>query len=196
MAPERVRCSWPGEDPLYCAYHDEEWGVPERDDDRLFEKLILDGFQAGLSWITILRKRDNFRRAFDGFDAKKISRYGAPKLAALMKDEGIIRNRAKVYGTVKNAQAFLALQDELGSFSDFLWGFVDGKPRHNAWKRRQQVPAQTPQSEAMSKALRGRGFTFVGPTICYAFMQAVGMVNDHVVDCFRYAPLAKVSRRA
>ncbi len=186
---ELIRCPWPGTDPVYCAYHDDEWGVPEWDDERLFEKLILDGFQAGLSWITILRRRDSFRRAFEGFDPQRIARFGPPKLAALMKDPGIIRNRAKVYGSVKSAQAYLTLLEEEGSFSRYLWAFVDGKPQQP--KRKGNIPATSPESEAMSKALKKRGFTFVGPTICYAFMQAVGMVNDHLVTCFRHAPLAK-----
>jgi DNA-3-methyladenine glycosylase I len=193
---ERVRCPWPGEDPLYCAYHDDEWGVPEWDEEALFEKLLLDGFQAGLSWITILRKRDAFRRAFEGFDPAKVARFTPKKLAALMADDGIIRNRAKVHGSVKNAQAYLALREQEGSFARFLWGFVGGAPLQNRWKERGQVPAQTRESLAMSRALKERGFTFVGPTICYAFMQAVGMVNDHLVSCFRYSQLASPSSKA
>ena len=179
------RCPWPGEDPLYVAYHDTEWGVPEWDARALFEKLLLDGFQAGLSWITILRKRDNFRRAFDGFDPARIVRYTPAKLERLMNDAGIVRNRAKIEGSVANARAYLTLESESG-FAPFLWQFVDGKPKLNRFRRRQQVPAKTPESRAMSKALRARGFTFVGPTICYAFMQAVGMVNDHLTTCFRH----------
>jgi DNA-3-methyladenine glycosylase I len=182
----RVRCAWPGEDPLYVAYHDDEWGVPERDPRALFEKLVLDGFQAGLSWITILRKRDRFRLVFDGFQPEEIARYGPEKIAALMADAGIVRNRAKVSGAVQSAKAWLALRDEGIDFSTFLWDFVDGAPRQHRFRTSRQVPAETAESLAMSKALKARGFTFVGPTICYAFMQAVGMVDDHLVDCFRH----------
>lgn len=177
-----ARCGWPGTDPVYVAYHDHEWGVPEWDDRALFEKLILDGFQAGLSWITILRRRDNFRRAFDGFDPEAIARYDEAKIAALMADPGIIRNRAKVTSTVGNARAYLALQEQEG-FANYLWKFVDGRPVRNRFRRREDIPAETPLSQAISKDLMQRGFRFVGPTIIYAFMQAVGMVNDHVVDC-------------
>lgn len=182
---EPRRCGWVSDDPIYRAYHDEEWGVPVRDDRRLFEMLILEGAQAGLSWITVLRRREGYRRAFDGFDAGKVARYDEAKIASLLLDPGIIRNRAKVEATVRNARAFLAIQ-ETGSFSDFLWAFVDGEPRRNAWASLAEVPAETAEARAMSKALKARGFGFVGPTICYAFMQAVGMVNDHVVGCFRY----------
>lgn len=188
------RCAWCGEDPLYVNYHDSEWGVPLYDSRALFEKLILDGFQAGLSWITILRKRNNFIKAFDNFDPKVIATYQKRELSILLKDEGIVRNRQKIEGTVINARLYLELEAE-GSFSEFLWDFVGGKPIQNSWKTLKELPAQTPESEAMSKALRKRGFKFVGPTICYAFMQAVGMVNDHVVGCFRYREI-KGRRRA
>lgn len=181
----KKRCVWPGEDPLYVAYHDEEWGVPEYDDRALFEKLLLDGFQAGLSWITILRKRDAFRKAFDGFEPSIIARYNAKKLASLMQNEGIIRNRAKIEGSVASAQAYLALQEEMG-FANYLWDFFDGKPRHNRFKDRGKIPAETPLSLKISKDLKARGFKFCGPTIVYAFCQAVGMVNDHVVTCWRH----------
>ena len=180
------RCPWPGEDPLYLAYHDEEWGVPERDDRALFEKIILDGFQAGLSWITILRKRDNFRKAFDGFDPERIARYTDDDTARLMADSGIVRNRAKIQGTIKSAGAYLDIQESGQSFADFLWQFTDGRQRINHWTSMADVPAETPKSKAMSKALKAKGFTFCGPTICYAFMQAVGMVDDHLTTCFRH----------
>ena len=187
MTDERkIRCSWPGEDPLYIAYHDEEWGVPVSDDQALFEKLILDGFQAGLAWITILRKRDNFLAAFDGFQPEIIAGYGPEKIASLMADAGIVRNRAKIEATVASARAWLELREQDGSFSDFLWGFVGGAPIVNRWRSHDEIPAETADSKAMSKALKARGFRFCGPTICYAFMQAVGMVNDHTLDCFRH----------
>ena len=189
------RCPWPGEDPIYLAYHDDEWGVPERDDRALFEKLLLDGFQAGLSWITILRKRDNFRRAFDGFDPEKIARYTPARLERLMQDAGIVRNRAKIEGAVESARAYLQLRAEGLSFSEFLWGFVGGKTRLNQVATTRDVLTESPESEAMSKALRERGFRFVGPTICYAFMQAVGMVDDHLVTCFRHGLSGKRRRR-
>jgi DNA-3-methyladenine glycosylase I len=182
----KIRCQWVGEDPLYLAYHDEEWGVPVYDDQQLFAKLILDGAQAGLSWITILRKQANYYEAFDGFDPAKMAAYDDAKFAELMNNPGIVRNRQKIRAAIQNARAYLKLRDEGGSFSDFLWRFVDGRPRQNVWRTLAELPAKTPQSEAMSKGLKKRGFSFVGPTICYAFMQAVGMVNDHVVDCFRY----------
>ena len=181
-----TRCTWPGDDPLYVAYHDQEWGVPVRDDRALFEKLILDGFQAGLSWITILRKRDNFIRVFDGFEPDIIAGYGDAKIAALMADAGIVRNKAKIVGTVRNARGYLAIMEKEGGFSDFLWQFVGGSPTRNTWASMRDVPAETAESKAMSKALKAYDFTFVGPTICYAFMQAVGMVNDHTTDCFRH----------
>lgn len=188
--PEIIRCPWCGDDPLYVQYHDEEWGVPEYDDRQLLAKLILDGAQAGLSWITILRKRDNYWQAFDGFDPEKIARYDEAKIAELLQDPGIVRNRLKVESAVKNARGYLRIMEERGSFSDFLWQFVDGEPRQNAWQSLDEIPAQTAESAAMGKALKQYGFNFVGPTICYAFMQAVGMVNDHLVDCFRYGEVS------
>ena len=184
----RTRCGWATSDPLYISYHDEEWGVPLHDDRRLFEMLILEGAQAGLSWIAILRRREGYRRAFDGFDPEKIARYGAEKTAALLADPGIIRNRAKVAAAVTNARAFLAVREETGSFDHFLWDLVGGQPIQNRW-RATQVPAETAESKKMSQELKQRGFTFIGPTICYAFMQAVGMVNDHLVTCFRHRDL-------
>jgi DNA-3-methyladenine glycosylase I len=188
VAPDGLRrCPWPGEDPLYLAYHDTEWGVPEWDDRALFEKLLLDGFQAGLSWLTILRKRENFRRAFDGFQAERIARWRPARIERLMKDAGIIRNRAKIEGSVKNARGYLALREREGDFARFLWGFVGGEPRIHHRRSIREVPAETAESQAMSRALREAGFTFVGPTICYAFMQAVGMVDDHLVHCFRHS---------
>ena len=190
-ADDRARCAWVGTDPLYRAYHDLEWGVPLHDDRRLFELLCLEGAQAGLSWITILRKRGNYRRAFDHFDPKKIAAYRAAKIRTLLADPGIVRNRLKVEGVVRNARAYLALRAELGSFDGFLWSFVGGEPRQNARQRMKDVPPRTPESDALSRALQKRGFTFVGSTICYAFMQAAGLVNDHVVDCFRHAELAR-----
>jgi DNA-3-methyladenine glycosylase I len=192
---EKIRCPWCGEDPLYIEYHDEEWGVPVYDDQQLFAKLILDGAQAGLSWITILRKRDNYYAAFDQFDPVRIAAYDEAKYTELMNNPGIVRNRQKIRAAIKNAQAYLAIQEELGSFSDYLWSFVGGQPIQNEWKTLADFPAKTPESAAMSKALKKRGFSFVGPTICYAFMQAVGMVNDHVVDCFRYAQVREMTRR-
>jgi DNA-3-methyladenine glycosylase I len=180
------RCPWPKLDPLYVAYHDEEWGVPERDDRALYEKLILDGFQAGLSWITILRKRDNFRRAFDDFQPEKIARYTPKKVERLMQDAGIIRNRAKIEGTVKSARAWLDIMEQGPGFSNLLWDFVGGEPKVNRFRSVKQVPAETAISRAMSKELGSRGFKFCGPTIVYAFMQAVGMVNDHLLTCHRH----------
>jgi DNA-3-methyladenine glycosylase I len=190
------RCHWPGEDPLYVAYHDEEWGVPEYDDRALFEKLILDGFQAGLSWITILRKRDNFRKAFDGFRPEIIAKYDKRKIEALMQDAGIVRNRAKIEGTVKSAQAYLDIMKNGPGFSKLLWSFVDGKPKNSAVKTRGKIPTESAESRAMSKELIGRGFKFVGPTIVYAFMQATGMVNDHLVTCHRHATVGKARKPA
>lgn len=180
------RCWWPGHDPLYVAYHDTDWGVPERDDRALFEKLVLDGFQAGLSWITILRKRENFRAAFDGFRPEIIVRYGPEKIEALMQDAGIVRNRGKIVGTVASARVYLDLMEKGPGFSPYLWDFVDGTPIQNRFAHRDEVPAETRISQAISKDLKSRGFTFCGPTIVYAFMQAVGMVNDHLVGCFRH----------
>jgi DNA-3-methyladenine glycosylase I len=184
------RCPWAGEDALYVAYHDTEWGVPEFDDRALFEKLLLDGFQAGLSWITILRKRENFRRAFDQFDPHKIARYKPKKIEALMQDAGIVRNRAKIEGAVQSARSWLDLMEKEEGFSQFLWAFLDGRPKDNRFRSRAQVPTETEISRQMSKALAARGFKFCGPTIVYAFMQAVGMVNDHLVTCHRHAACA------
>jgi len=186
MPREKTRCTWPGSDPLMLAYHDEEWGTPLHDDRLLFEFLILEGAQAGLSWRTILNKRENYRRAFDRFDAKKIARYDARKKKQLLADAGIIRNRLKIDATIDNAKAFLEAQDEFGSFDSYIWRFVEGKPIRNEFRALKEIPASTKQSDAMSKDLKKRGFRFVGSTICYAFMQATGMVNDHMVDCFRY----------
>lgn len=191
----KKRCSWTGADPLYIEYHDNEWGVPEHNDRKLFEMLILEGAQAGLSWITILRKRENYRKAFDNFDAQKIARYDANKIRELLDNEGIVRNKLKINAAIENARAFLAVQKEFGSFDAYIWQFVDARPIQNSRRDLQEVPAKTAESEAMSKDLLKRGFRFVGPTICYAFMQAVGMVNDHVVDCFRYPELAKIVRK-
>ncbi len=181
-----TRCSWAGDDPLYTAYHDDEWGVPVHDDRTLFEFLILEGAQAGLSWITILKKRENYRQAFDGFDPQRIARYREARIQKLLGNAGIVRNKLKVRSAVTNAKAFLAVEKEFGSFDRFIWQFVGGEPKVNAWKSMSEVPATTPESDAMSKELKRRGFKFVGSTICYAYMQAVGMVNDHTVDCFRY----------
>ena len=188
------RCPWPKQDPLYVAYHDEEWGVPEFDDRALYEKLVLDGFQAGLSWITILRKRENFRRAFDDFDPEKIARYRSAKIERLMGDAGIVRNRAKIAGAVGSARAFIKIMESGPGFSALLWDFVDGRPKVNRFSSTKQVPAETELSRKMSKELIGRGFKFVGPTIVYAFMQAVGMVNDHLVTCHRHAACAKLAK--
>ena len=186
------RCPWCGEDPLYCAYHDTEWGVPEYDDRALYEKLILDGFQAGLSWITILRKRDNFRKAFAGFAPAKVARFGAKDVERLMANAGIVRNRQKIEGTIKGAQLWLDIMEKReGGFSGLLWRHLDGKPRVNRWSSTKQVPTSSKEAEAMSKELKSLGFSFVGPTIVYAFMQAVGMVNDHLTTCHRHKPLAK-----
>jgi DNA-3-methyladenine glycosylase I len=189
-----VRCGWAGSDPLYVAYHDQEWGVPLHDERALFEMLILEGFQAGLSWITILRKRDHFRRTFDGFDPARVAVYDANKLAALLADPGIVRNRAKIEGAITSARAYLDLRAGPGGASGFLWQFVDGRPIVNRRRSLAEVPAETPEARAMSKALKQRGFKFCGPTICYAFMQAVGMVDDHVVDCFRHGAGASARR--
>ena len=180
------RCGWCIGDPLYEAYHDNEWGVPVKEDAVLFEFLVLETFQAGLSWITILRKRENFRIAFDHFDYRQIANYQQDKIDALLTDPGIIRNKLKVHATVSNARAFLNVQKEFGSFSDYIWGFVNGKPIKNRWKHYKDAPANTPLSDTISKDLKRRGFKFVGSTVVYAFMQAVGIVNDHEMDCFRY----------
>ena len=189
-----TRCAWANGGPLEIEYHDTEWGVPSRDDRHLFEMLILEGAQAGLSWSTILRKRENYRKAFAGFDPVKVARFDARRRAALMRDPGIVRNRLKIEATVANARQVLAVQDEHGSLAAYLWQFVDDRPVVNAWTALGQVPAETAASRAMSKALIKRGFRFVGPTICYAFMQATGMVNDHITTCFRYSK--RRSRRA
>ena len=188
------RCPWPGTDPLYVAYHDEEWGVPEYDDRALYEKLVLDGFQAGLSWITILRKRENFRRAFDAFAPEKFARYQPKKVAGLMQDAGIVRNRMKIDGAISSARAWLDIMETGGGFSVFLWDFVDGKPIVNRYKAIEQVPAETALSRAVSKELKSRGFKFCGPTIVYAFMQATGMVNDHLTGCHRHAACADLGK--
>ena len=188
-------CPWPGEDALYRAYHDEEWGVPEYDDRALYEKLVLDGFQAGLSWITILRKRENFRGAFDNFDPQRIARYGKRKRARLMQDEGIIRSNAKIDAAISGAQVWLDIMEkEPGGFSHFIWKHVDGRPRVNRFHELKQIPAKTEMSEKLSKELKQRGFKFVGPVIVYAFAQAVGMVNDHIVSCHRHKQVQALAR--
>ena len=198
MAPAKTsdagRCPWPGEDPLYVAYHDEEWGVPEYDDRALFEKLILDGFQAGLSWITILRKRETFREAFDGFEPETIAQYKPARVEKLLKNPGIIRHRGKIEATIGNARAWLDMMEKGEGFSDFLWSFTDGVPQQNKWKSIAQVPAETPMSVSMSKELKKRGFKFCGPTIVYAFAQAVGIVNDHLVTCPRHKTCSALVR--
>lgn len=197
MSVTATRCPWPGQDPLYVAYHDEEWGVPEFDDSALYEKLVLDGFQAGLAWITILRKRENFRRAFDGFDPNKIARYGERQIARLLKDEGIIRSRAKIEAAIKGARIWLEIMEkENGGFAAFIWKRVDGRPQINRYKSTAKIPASTKMSEALSKELKQRGFNFVGPVIVYAFAQAVGMVNDHIVACPRHAACAALGAKA
>jgi DNA-3-methyladenine glycosylase I len=188
----KKRCSWSGTDPLYVSYHDEEWGVPVHDDPVLFEFLVLEGAQAGLSWITILRKRDAYRHAFDRFDPRKVARYDTRKVAALLADAGIVRNRAKIASAIKNAKAFLDVQEEFGSFDAYQWRFVDGRPVQNRRRTVREIPPRSPISDAMSKDLKARGFTFVGSTIVYAHMQAIGMINDHVVDCFRHREVAKL----
>jgi DNA-3-methyladenine glycosylase I len=183
------RCGWVSDDPLYTAYHDEEWGVPVHDDRVLFEFLLLEGAQAGLSWSTILHKREGYRKAFSGFDPRRVARYDRRKLERLLADPGIVRNRLKVASAVANASAFLAVQEEFGSFDAYVWRFVDGAPIRNRWRRLSDVPASTPESETLSRDLKKRGFRFVGATICYAFMQATGMVNDHLTDCFRHSEI-------
>ncbi len=188
---DKPRCGWCGADPLYVRYHDAEWGVPVHDDRRHFEFLILEGAQAGLSWITILRKRENYRKAFANFDAARVARFGARDVRRLLKDAGIVRNRLKITATIANARAFLAVQKEFGSFDRYVWRFVDGRPRVNRRRSLKQIPARTKESDALSKDLKARGFRFVGSTIIYAHMQAVGMVNDHLVSCFRHRPLAR-----
>jgi DNA-3-methyladenine glycosylase I len=196
-APDRrPRCAWAGvSDPVYLAYHDREWGVPLHDERRLFELLCLEGAQAGLAWITILRKRPAYRRAFDRFDPRKVALYGKARVRALLRDPGIVRNRLKVLGAVRNARAYLALRRAGDRLDDLVWATVDHRPRQNAWRRIADVPARTPESDALSRALRQRGFTFVGSTICYAFMQAAGLVNDHTLDCFRHAEVARFAAR-
>ncbi len=185
-----VRCQWCGRDPLYLAYHDREWGVPAHDDRRLFEMLILEGAQAGLSWLTILRKRENYRQAFDRFDPEKMAGYGARDIRRLMSDAGIVRNRLKIEAAIENARAFLDVTDAHGSFGNFIWRYVNYRPIQNRWRTISEIPAMTGESDQMSKDLKTRGFKFIGPTICYAYMQSVGMVNDHVVGCFRHATIA------
>ncbi len=192
MCPKRW--SWPGAAEPMIAYHDEEWGVPVHDDRKLFEFLVLDGFQAGLSWSTILNKRENFRKAFDNFDATRIAGYKKRKIAQLLADAGIVRNRLKVHATVSNAAAFLHVQKEFGTFDAYVWGLVGGEPRQNSWKTLKQIPGSTPDSDSMSKDLKDRGFRFVGSTICYAFMQAAGMVNDHEVGCYRHKQIKSLSK--
>lgn len=189
-----VRCGWCGDDALYVKYHDEEWGVPLTDDRALFEFLVLEGAQAGLAWITVLRKREGYRAAFDGFDPAKVARYSDAKLARLLKDSRIIRNRLKVFSARRNAQAFLAVQEEWGSFSDYIWHFVDGRPIQNRWRTPAEVPARTDLSDRISKDLSKRGFNFVGSTIIYAHMQATGMVNDHLLECFRHQECQRFAR--
>lgn len=187
--PDIIRCQWPGNDPLYIVYHDEEWGVPVHEDRRWFEFIVLDGAQAGLSWITILRKRENYRRAFDHFDPALVASYDETKIADLLADPGIVRNRLKVRSAISNAQAFLRIQENFGSFDNYIWPFVGGRPIVNAWTEMSQLPAETEEARVLSRDLKQRGFSFVGPTIVYAFMQAAGMVNDHVVSCFRHREL-------
>ena len=191
--PAKKRCAWCGADPLYIAYHDHEWGVPLHDDRKLFEMLVLEGAQAGLSWLTVLRKREAYRAAFDDFDPELVASYDGRKVRALLRNERIIRNRQKIEAAITNARAFLAVQEQFGSFDRYLWAFVEGKPKQNAWRRLDQLPAATPEAEVLSRDLKSRGFKFVGPTICYAHMQATGMVNDHLVDCFRHREIARLS---
>jgi DNA-3-methyladenine glycosylase I len=190
----KKRCEWCGTDPLYVAYHDEEWGVPVHDDRHLFEMIVLEGAQAGLSWATILKKREAYREVFDGFDPAKVARYTTKKVGRLLTNPGIVRNRLKIESAVRNARAFLEVNEEFGSFDAYIWRFVGGRPVTNTWRHMDELPARTPQSDAMSKDLKRRGFNFVGSTICYAFMQSVGMVNDHVVDCFRYREVDRLAR--
>lgn len=189
----KQRCPWCGNDPLYVEYHDKEWGVPVHDDRRLFEFIVLDGMQAGLSWFMILRKRENFRKAFDNFDPQKVARYGKRKVRQLVKNHAIVCNRLKIEAVVENAKAFLSVRKEFSSFDKYIWHFVGGKPKKNHWKSLEEIPARTPDSDAMSKDLKKRGFRFVGSTICYAFMQATGMVNDHLTSCFRHRELTEAS---
>lgn len=188
----KSRCAWVTDDPIYIEYHDNEWGVPEYSDDRLFEFLVLETFQAGLSWLTILKKRENFRRAFDNFDYRKVANYSDEKVDELLTDKSIIRNRRKILATIANAQAFIKIQKEYGSFSDYIWGFVDHQPIQNAWKSQKEVPANTALSDKISKDLKIWGFQFVGTTVIYAHMQATGMVNDHTIDCFRHEEVKRM----
>jgi DNA-3-methyladenine glycosylase I len=196
MPDSRRRCAWCGTDPLYVRYHDEEWGVPVHDDRTHFEFLTLEGAQAGLSWITVLRKRESYREAFAAFDPERVARFGRREVTCLLRNPGIVRNRLKVEGAVRNARAFIALRDELGGFDPWVWGFVGGRPVQGRWRSPREVPATTPGSDALSRELRRRGFTFVGPTIAYAYMQAVGLVNDHVAGCFRRRELAPTPTRS
>ena len=192
---QKTRCLWaPAGKPLYLAYHDEQWGVPEHDDRMLFEMLILEGAQAGLSWETILNKRDAYRKAFDRFDPVKVARYDARKVRSLLADAGIVRNRLKIAAAIRNARAFLDVREEFGSFDAYIWRFVDGRPMVNAWKHHREIPPRTAESDAMSKDLKRRGFTFVGSTSCYAYMQACGLVNDHLTSCFRYREVGKAAK--
>lgn len=191
---KKIRCEWAGTDPLYVQYHDEEWGVPIHDDRKWFEKILLDSAQAGLSWITILRKRENYRKAYDNFDYRKIADYDEEKLQELLANAGIVRNRRKIEASIHNAHTFLTIREEFGSFDAYLWRFVEGAAKVNAWKSMKELPAKTPESETLSKDLIKRGFKFIGPTVCYAFMQAGGMVNDHLVPCFRYQELLEMNR--
>ncbi len=191
--PAKIRCDWCGDDPLYQRYHDEEWGVPVYDDQQLFEFLILEGAQAGLSWLTILRKREGYREAFAGFDPHQVARFSDRQLDKLLQNPAIVRNRRKVYAARNNARAFLAVQEAFGSFADYIWGFVEHRPIQNAWRRHADIPATTPESDALAKDLKKRGFKFAGSTIMYAHMQATGMVNDHVTDCFRYRQVKDLS---
>jgi DNA-3-methyladenine glycosylase I len=193
MEKQKHRCSWPGTDPLYLAYHDTEWGVPVYDDAKLFEFLILETFQAGLSWITVLRKRENFRSAFDNFDYQKIALYNENKYNSLLQNAGIIRNKLKIKATISNAKAFMAIQKEFGTFSKYIWGFTNGKPLVNSFESLNDIPAKTALSDTLSKDLKKRGFKFVGSTVIYAHMQATGMVNDHIKSCFRYKEILKLS---
>jgi DNA-3-methyladenine glycosylase I len=190
-----ARCAWAGNDPLYQKYHDKEWGVPLHSDKKLFEFLVLEGMQAGLSWITVLKKREAFRKAFDGFDFNKVASYGKPKIKALLNNSDIIRNRLKINATVTNAQAFIRVRKEFGTFNNYIWGFVDHRPLQNSWKNLKQLPAKTELAETISKDLKKRGFSFVGPTIVYSHMQATGMVNDHTTDCFRYKEVQKLAAK-
>jgi DNA-3-methyladenine glycosylase I len=189
------RCAWCGSDPLYIQYHDDEWGVPLHDEKGLFAMLILEGAQAGLSWLTILKKRENYRAAFDDFDCSKVAQYGERKIRELLADPGIVRNPSKIRAAIQNAKAVLAIQKELGAFDSFVWNFADGQPKQNRFRRQEDLPVRTPASESMSKELKKRGCQFVGPTICYSFMQAVGMVNDHILSCYRHRQIEELGRK-